>query len=182
MINTLTYDEAPVKKFLRRLENEGVKIEIFKRFGSMRRYGRNKTIDLYFENYDLLDYAEDFLERYVKSLNITFEVNTSEFIRAERAEIKEEFQKQIEQLKELEKLEEELFDKIVDITGYRCRSNISIPPEWYNYIEEREPLDKPYITLDCENNKKLYYYIKDEKYLLEDGNTLRDMWTSKEEK
>lgn len=73
---------------------------------------------------------------------------------------------------------EKLIKEINKLTG--LYNNINIPHKWYNYTETSDPLDKPYIILDCENSKNLYSYIKEEKYLLEDGNTLREMWRPKD--
>lgn len=57
------YDETPMKTFLLTLIEGKVKIIPFKRFGRCMRMGRDKTIDINFENYDLLSFAQIFLEK-----------------------------------------------------------------------------------------------------------------------
>lgn len=164
-------DETPMKTFLLTLINEKVKIVPFKRFGRCMRMGRNKTIDIIFENYNLIPFATNFLEKNKKTLNIKFDVITHENFTRTRGELKSEYLEHEIRLKNLNK-------EINELTGYN--HHISIPSEWYNYIESSNSLSNPYIILDCENSEKLYSYIKEEKYLLEDENTLREMWRSKE--
>jgi hypothetical protein len=146
MANINLYDE--IKQFITILKKGGIKIV----YNSDEINARKNSENIYFEfdNYDLINYAKNFLEQKKDLLNIKFVVRTSKLINTVKGDIKEEYREKLNELISLR-------NKVNKLTG-KMTSN-KIPHNWYNYIQNRIKIDNPSIILNCVKNHDLFLYI-----------------------